>query len=337
MELDIRLLSTFRAVADTRSFTGAAKKLRLTQSSVSQQIIALERGLGVQLLRRSNKFVGLTTAGEIFLQCARQVIDNLDRVRGMLADQSKTASGHLSIGAPALFCHSLLPGVLGAFHTRFPGIALSVITADPDSMAARLAHRELDLALLPYPVKQQSLGMVQLGRDELVAIVATDHALARHDRLHAKELKGQPLIVPNPGNKLWAAWDAFLIEAGVFPEIIVETDDLDLAKRLAIEGHGLTVAPRWLVLAEIGRGELCAIPLGVAGVFRQWCLAYHHGNELTGMRRNFLKICHEEMPRLLTGTLRSKHPGTQEQAPEGRTSVTSEDNQTARIASSSAR
>lgn len=337
MELDIRLLRTFRAVADTRSFTGAAKKLRLTQSSVSQQIIALERSLGVQLLRRSNKFVGLTTAGEIFLQCARQVIDNLDRVRGMLADQSKAASGHLSIGAPALFCHFLFPSVLGAFHTRFPGIAMSVITADPDSMAARLAHRELDLALLPYPVKQQSLGMVQLGRDELVAIVAPDNALARHDRLQAKELKGQPLIVPNPGNKLWAAWDTFLIEAGVFPEIIVETDDLDLAKRLAIEGHGVTVAPRWSVLAAIGRGELCAIPLGAAGVFRQWCLAYHHGNELTGMRRNFLKICHEEMPRLLSGPPRSKRPGTQEQAPEGPTSVTSEDIQTARIGSSSAR
>jgi LysR family transcriptional regulator, salicylic acid-responsive activator of bsdBCD len=77
MELDIRLLRTFRAVADARSFTGAAKKLKLTQSSVSQQILALERDLGTTLFKRSNKYVGLTTAGEIFLQCARQVIDNL--------------------------------------------------------------------------------------------------------------------------------------------------------------------------------------------------------------------------------------------------------------------
>ncbi len=311
MELDTRLLRTLRAVAETRSFTGAAKKLGLTQSSVSQQVIALERGLGVQLLKRSNKFVGLTTAGEIFLQCARQVLDNLDRVQGMLAERSKIASGHLSIGAPALFCHSLLPDVLGAFHVRSPGIALSVVTADPDSMAARLAHSELDLALLPYPVKQQSLGIVPLGRDELLAILAPQHGLARHDRLTAKDLQGQPLIVPNPGNKLWAAWDAFLIEAGVFPNIIVETDDLDLAKRLAIGGHGITVAPRWSVRGEIERGELCAIPLGTGGVFRQWGLVYRHGAQLTGMRRNFLKICQEEMPRLL-GTSAVKWRLTQE-------------------------
>ncbi|MGH7933359.1 MAG: LysR family transcriptional regulator [Candidatus Binataceae bacterium] len=72
MELDIRLLRSFRVVADTRSFTGAAKKLRLAQASVSRQVIELERGLGAQLLKRSNKLIGLT-AGEIFFQRARHV------------------------------------------------------------------------------------------------------------------------------------------------------------------------------------------------------------------------------------------------------------------------
>ncbi len=302
MEPDIRLLRTFRAIADTRSFTAAAKRLRLSQSSVSQQVSALERSLGVQLLKRSNKFVGLTVAGEIFLQCTRQVLDNLDRARDLLAEHTKTASGHLSIGAPSLFSRSVLPKVLGLFRSRFPRIALSVITADPDSMVARVAHRELDLVLLPFAVKQQSLGMVRLGNDELVAAVAPQHQLASRDRLHAKDLKGQGLVVPNPGNKLWAAWDAFLIQAGVFPEISIETDDLEVAKRLAVEGHGVTVAPRWSILVEIQRGELRAMPLGDSGVFREWCLAYHHGTELVGPRRNFLRVCQEEIPRLLSAT-----------------------------------
>jgi DNA-binding transcriptional LysR family regulator len=235
------------------------------------------------------------------LQCARQVLDNLDRVRGMLADHSKTADGHLSIGAPALFCHSLFPRVLGPFHTRYPAIALSVITADPDSMAARLAHRELDLALLPFPMRQQSLGMVRLGRDELVAIVGLDNELANRTRIDAHELKGRDLIVPNPGNRLWATWDSFLVEAGVFPNIKIETDDLDLAKQLAIQGHGITVGPRWSVVAEVEQRRLRAISLGRNGVFREWCLAYHHGLEISGARRNFLRICSDEMPRLLAG------------------------------------
>ena len=312
MELDIRLLRAFCAVADTRSFTGAARKLKLTQSTVSQQVMALEKELGAQLLKRSNRFVGLTTAGEIVLQCTRQVLENLDRVRAMLAERTDTDRGHLSIGAPALFCHSLLPHLLGAFHTRYPGIALSVLSADPDSMAARLAHRELDLALLPFPIRQHSLGTVQLGRDELVVVAPPGHPLTTATRLDAKQLKGLPVITPNPGNKLWTAWDAFLIEAGVFPEIIVETDDLDLAKQLAIQGHGVTVVPRWAAAAEVAAGKLCALALGPSGVFRDWCLAYHHGTQLTGIRRNFLRICSDEMPRLL-GTTRIRLPEPREE------------------------
>jgi DNA-binding transcriptional LysR family regulator len=314
MELDIRLLRTFRTVADTRSFTGAARRLRLTQSTVSQQVMALEKELGAQLLKRSNRFVGLTTAGEIVLQCTRQVLENLDRVRAMLAERTDIVRGHLSVGAPALFCHSLLPSVLGDFHARYPGIALSVITADPDSMAARLAHRELDLALLPFPVRQQSLGTVQIGRDELVVIAPPGNSIAAGPRIDARSLKGQPVIVPNPGNKLWAAWDAFLMEAGVFPEIVVETDDLDLAKALAIQGHGLTVVPRWAAAREVAEGTLRAVALGRGGVFREWCLAYHHGTQLTGIRRNFLRICNDEMPRLL-GSGRGQLPLQPEEGP----------------------
>jgi DNA-binding transcriptional LysR family regulator len=314
MELNVRLLRTFRAVADTRNFTAAAKQLKLTQSSVSQQISALESDLGVQLVKRSNRFVGLTTAGEIFLQCARQVIDNLDRVRGILADQARPTSGHLAIGVPALFCHALFPAVVSAFHLRYPRIALSVITMDPVSMAARLAHRELDLALLPFPPEQRSLGIVQLGRDELVAIVEPGHQLARDARLHPEALRGQALIIPNPGNPLWSAWDAFLLEAGVFPEIIVETDDLDLAKHLAVRGYGASVAPRWSVKTEVDDGKLRAISLGPSGVWRQWFMAYHHGAELNGMRRNFLAICQQELPRLLGAGTKHPSPGKPVQA-----------------------
>jgi DNA-binding transcriptional LysR family regulator len=164
---------------------------------VSQQIIALERGLGVQLLKRSNKFVGLTTSGELFLQCARQVIDNLDRGSG-----NARRSVEDRFGAPVdRSARSFLPPSVSecARRVSFPlsgNRSISYYRRSRFNGCA--AHRELDLALLPFPPKQQSLGMVQLGRDELVAIVAPSHHRARCDRLHANELKGQPLDHPEP-------------------------------------------------------------------------------------------------------------------------------------------
>jgi|SRR5579875_1387247 DNA-binding transcriptional LysR family regulator len=298
MELDIRLLRTFRVVAQTRSFTGAARKLKLTQSAISQQVSALERELKTQLVVRSNKVVGLTNMGELLLQCACQVLDSLDRVRDLLAEQSSANAGRLSVAVPATFCHWLLPHLIDEFHQRYPAIQVCVVMTDVEAAVERLAHREVDVALIPTTVHHKSLGMAPLGKDELVAVVAAGNPLAKKERVLAADLREQRLITPPPGNLRFVAWDNFLIHSGVFPKVVVETDDLELAKHLARQDVGITVAPRWSVLSAVERGECAALPLGPAGVYRDWYLGYHNATQLGGARRSFLRVCAEQLPRL---------------------------------------
>jgi DNA-binding transcriptional LysR family regulator len=152
----------FDIVVSASKKKGVSARL-LALGSGHEQINGLERGLGVQILKRSNRFVGLATLGEIFSNALGGLsIVSIESKQCSPTSQKPDRYTYRSV-LPALFYHSLFPYVLGAFKKRFPGIALSVITADPDSMAARLAHRELDLALLPFAAKQQSLGMVLLG------------------------------------------------------------------------------------------------------------------------------------------------------------------------------
>jgi DNA-binding transcriptional LysR family regulator len=298
MELDVRLLRTFRVVAQTRSFTGAARKLKLTQSAISQQVSALERELKTQLLVRSNRFVGLTTMGEILLQCACQVLDSLDRVRDLLAEQASTNAGRLSVAVPATFCHWLLPHLIDEFHQRFPAIQVCVVMTDVEAAVERLAHREVDLALMPATIQHKSLGMAALGKDELVMVMTSGHPLAKKPRVMAADLKEQRLIMPPAGNLRFLPWDDFLIHSGVFPKVVVETDDLELAKHLAVQDVGITVAPRWSVSSAVERGECVALPIGPSGVYREWYLGYHSGTQLSGARRSFLRVCAEQLPRL---------------------------------------
>jgi len=298
MELDIRLLRTFRVVAQTRSFTGAARKLKVSQSAISQQVSALERELKTQLLVRSNKFVGLTTMGEILLQCACQVLDSVDRVRDLLAEQSSANAGRLSVAVPATFCHWLLPHLIDEFHRRYPAIQVCVVMTDVEAAVERLTHREIDVALIPTTVHHKSLGMAPLGKDELVAVIATSNPLAKKGRVLAADLKQQRLIMPPPGNLRFVPWDNFLIHSGVFPKVVVETDDLELAKHLARQDVGITVAPRWSVLSAMEHGECAALPIGPAGVYREWFLGYHNGTQLSGARRSFLRVCAEQLPRM---------------------------------------
>jgi DNA-binding transcriptional LysR family regulator len=308
MEFDVRILRYFRVVAETGSFTGAARKLKLTQSAVSQQIINLEREIGTPLLIRSSKIVRLTTAGEIFLQCATHVLDSLDRVRDLLANEADSNSGRLSLAVPATFCHWVLPHLIDEFHKRFPAIQVCVVMTDVGVAMQRLAHREIDIALIPTAVEHKSLAMAPLGKDELVAVVSTRNPLALKDRLLAADLKDQRIIMPPPGNLRFVPWDKFLIQSGVFPRVVVETDDLELAKTLVRQDVGITIAPRWSVSAEIQRGDSVALPIGSSGVFRDWYLAYHHATPLAGPRRSFLRVCAEHLPRLFGANSRGRLP-----------------------------
>jgi DNA-binding transcriptional LysR family regulator len=310
MELEIRLLRTFRAVAEMRSFTGAARKLKSSQSGISQQIGILERELRTPLLVRSNKFVRLTEGGEILLQCAGQVLDNLERVRVLLAEQSNTDSGRLSVAVPATFCHWLLPRLIDRFHERFPAIQVSVVMTDVDIAADRVAHREIDIALVPTDLQHKTLALAPLGKDELVAALSPSNPLAAKDRVLAVDLKEQRFVMPSPGNLRFVSWDRFLIHSGLFPRIIVETDDLELAKRLAAQNVGITIVPRWSVNEELARGECAVLPIGPHGLYRNWYLAYHNSTKLAGPARSFLRVCVEELPRLFAHSGQSAAPAS---------------------------
>jgi LysR family transcriptional regulator for metE and metH len=150
--------------------------------------------------------------------------------------------------------------------------------------------------------------MAPLGKDELVAVVSPRSPLARRERLLAADLKEQRVIMPAAGNLRFVPWDEFLISSGVFPKVVVETDDLELAKNLVEHDVGITVAPRWSVTQAVDRGRCEILPIGPSGVFRDCYLAYHNATQLTGPRRSFLRVCAEHLPRLFSAGTRLKHP-----------------------------
>jgi DNA-binding transcriptional LysR family regulator len=235
------------------------------------------------------------------------VLDNLDRVRDLLAGQSNGNSGRLTVAVPATFCHWLLPHLIDEFRARYPAIQLCIAMIDMEVAIERVAHREVDIALIPTAVQHKSLGMAPLGKDELVAVVSPRSPMARRDRLLAADLREERVIMPPPGNLRFVPWDEFLISSGVFPKVAVETDDLELAKNLVEHDVGITVAPRWSVTGAVEQRRCVILPVGPSGIFRDWYLAYHNATHLSGPRRSFLRVCVEHLPRLFGATTKSKH------------------------------
>jgi len=283
-------LKTFLALADERSFTSAGKTLGLTQSAVSQQIRLLERELGAELVIRSNKLVGLTSAGEILRQSANRILENLDQARSLIAERSSDGGGNLRVGVPGSICAALMPAVAAAFHKRFPATHLTITAIDHADAIDTLIRRDLDFAITLAPVRHKAIATAEAGRDEVVIAAGERSPLRRLQILQAGDLQSQAMILPPKPNLEYAVWSAFMLESGVFPKVTLETDNLELALALAREGLGLTVAPRWAVAAT---PELAPLRVGAAGLWRTWTVAYPASLRLTSIHRTFLRICAE--------------------------------------------
>jgi DNA-binding transcriptional LysR family regulator len=298
--MDTKQLRTFATIVDLASFTRAARRLNLSQSAISQQISALERQVGVKLVARTGAGARPTAAGDILLHYARQILAKIDEAERVLADYEHAGGGVLRIGAGGAACHYLLPSVLKEFHDRFPKVELRVVSGHTRLTLERLHEGELDVGVLTLPVSQPKLRILDLGRDELVAIVAPSHPWAERKRIQASEFAGQPLLIYERRSQTFALIERVLLETGVFPQIAMEMDHLEAVVGMVRVGLGVAIVPRWAVRAETASGYVATVSIGKTGLGRGWGLGFREANHQLQTLKAFARLCTERLPQLLT-------------------------------------
>lgn len=143
--LDITTLRSFVAVADLGGVTRAAGHLHLTQSAVSMQLKRLEEVLDLNLLDRTNRSIGLTSAGQQLLGYARRMVDMNDEVMARLTDQ--LYEGEIVLGVPHDIVLPAVPLVLQRFNTMFPRMKVQLITTFTHDLKAKFRRGECDIIL----------------------------------------------------------------------------------------------------------------------------------------------------------------------------------------------
>jgi len=257
--MELQQLRYFVAVADTGTFTGAARELHVAQPSVSKQVRKLETELDATLLERRKAGISLTDAGAILLPWARRVLADVDGARSEVAGLASLERGRLSVGATPSLSTVLLPRVLASFHVAHPGVTLSVVEAGSRDLVERLATGDLDLALVILPLPREELFVtLPLLREELVLAVSKRHPLAARKTVRVGELRGVPLVMFRDGYDLRSATIAACEQAGFHPTFAIEGAEMDGVLRMAAAGVGVAVVPSMVV--EKG-GPLVAVRL----------------------------------------------------------------------------
>lgn len=240
--MELRSLEYFVAVADERSFTRAAQLCHVTQSTISAQILGLEKQLGEPLFDRSGREVALTEGGEVLLPYARRCLAAEADARAEFAARAGLERGELRVGTGGGVEHTVIPELLGRLHRERPGIDIHLVEATSGPLLDLLLQGRLHAAVIARPVDPLPSTVVAAPLFAGRLVAAFDPAaFALPEPVTLAELAAHPLISYPPTSALRTRLDAAAREQGVHLSVNYVANDVRLQTAFAREGVGVAI------------------------------------------------------------------------------------------------
>lgn len=243
MNVTLRQIRAFVAVARHGRFALAAERLHVTQSALSMLVRELESQLGLRLFDRHTRMVRLTEPGAEFLPVAEKTLADLESAVAHSRGLATLKRGRVSVAASTVLAGTLLPWVVRDFTIRHPGIRCIVKDCAEEDIRHRVRIGEVDFGLGTALDPDPELAEVPLLEDRLTALVGDRHALAGKRSVSWRELAEHPLIALGAGSPLRALVDRALADAGVRVEPAYEASFSSTVISMVAAGLGVAALP----------------------------------------------------------------------------------------------
>lgn len=290
--MELRLLRTFKAVADAGSFTSAAQRVHLTQAAVSVHIRQLEEELATPLFLRVNKKLHLTEAGRALLVHSEAILRAHDEAKASLTALSGQGRGRLRVGvaSTAITVHPL-PEILSEIKRKHPLLDLSVVGGTSEWIIEQILSDEIDAGLVSLPVEESDVLTETLRSDRLVGVINPEHRFARARNITAEELAAEPLILGEKGGNTRRLIDLFFEKSGLKPQIVMELQRTEAIIKMVELGFGATILPQASVRTDVARGRLRAVAVRELNLRWEFGVAYLKSDYLSPALASLVKLC----------------------------------------------
>lgn len=215
MNVTLRQLRAFIAVAAEQNFTRAADKLDLSQSSVSTLVHELEANLGLRLFDRHTRQLRITQAGAELLPMMKKAVSDIDSVILSSNELKTLGRGRVSIAASSVQAALLLPRFIKQFGIEYPEVVVELYDVAEHEVPKMVCSGEVDFGIGTESGNRLDLAAHLLSTDAFVVVMRADHALARKRELRWQELVDVPLIGPRQGNPIRERLDRALATEGI--------------------------------------------------------------------------------------------------------------------------
>lgn len=288
--MTIRHLKIFVVVAENGNMSTAAKKLYISQPTVSQAIRELEEHYGVKLFERLSKKLFITEAGKYLLFQAKNLIDQFDNIEASMKNNYQVET--LRIGASMTVGSVLLSNLISDLQGENPNIETYAFVNNTTIIEEKLLNSDLDVAVVEGKVKSHDLISIPMIDDYLVLVCGTNHPLSLKKELSLEDLENQKFVVREKGSGTREILDEFLKLHNINVKIVWESSSPDTIKHAVMENGCLALMPFRIMEKEINEGQMNVIFITNNEWKRSFSLVYHKDKNLTNsieLLRDILK------------------------------------------------
>ncbi len=304
-------LEYFLVAAEELNFTKAAKKLFISQQSLSNHISNMEKAFDVVLFNRTTPLT-LTYAGQALKVRARQMLELKEETFRELADIKDFSKGQLVLGVSHTRGRVILPEILPIYKKEFPNIDLRLVEGNSSELASKLLHGEADLIIDILPFHVEHVETVPICQEEILLAVSDTvleqcfpgrleeikERLSRHTDLSL--LENCPFLLIHEGNRIRTIANEIFEDAQITPKIVLETENIETVLALAAKGMGITFYPKMFISSQkkfqsklMECISMNFYPLDYAKAHATLAIGYHKGHYMSQATKEFIRIMKE--------------------------------------------
>jgi LysR family transcriptional regulator, low CO2-responsive transcriptional regulator len=285
--MDYTLLRAFHAVGLEGSFSAAAQRLNVSQSTLSTQVKNLEERFGVELFHRHPRGAALTDAGHRLLAATRRMFADERDAYELLSAMGGLRTGHLRVSAVGPY---QLSEILVRFHDRHPRLQVSVTFGNSRQALDELLSYSCDVAVLGSMAKHPDVHTIEYSRPHIVAAVSERHRWRARQSISIRELQGEPFIRREAGSETRRIFDDALAKAGVQPCYRMEVATREGMLAAVAQGIGIGVVSEEEAIANPALTILRISDADVSTLVHVACIAARKESHLI---RPFLQVAQE--------------------------------------------
>ena len=288
--ITLQQMEALISIIEERTFSGAARKMSLTQPSLTKHIKNVEGILGARILNRQSRGITLTPEGKILYDYAKRILKLREEAKEKIQRVRENETGNIFISASTIPANYILPRVLSDFRKARPDIRFYMQNADSDEVIEMITGNRGEVGFVGKDPRSSRLHAEALWKDRLVLAVPSNHPFVKEGSVTLSELSREPFIVRERGSATREVFEGCLRDQMKLTlasfNIISEVGSSEAVKEAVIAGLGVSVISMHAVAREIDGGLIVEVPLKGCRIERYFYLIY---------RRQFALMHHHKL------------------------------------------